>query len=1090
MVEDNITAPANYKGIMVSSTFKGLERHRAALMTALRKEELFAIGMEDDVPTPEGDLISSSLKMVRKGSAYIGLISHRCGQVPECAERNPHGCSITRLEFEEAQRLGLPTLIFVMGDAHPVTKRDIETDPEKIKKLKAYRERAKKGRIYVEFESLEDFTQQAIHAVARLREYLQEQETPTPPEPKEPDSEKPEPIPTPPAFHAEPPYIGSHEFVGRRSQLETLDDWAGPADSHPILLYEAIGGTGKSLLTWEWVTKHATSVRDDWAGRFWYSFYERGAIMADFCRRALAYITGKPLDEFKKKKTAELGEMLLQQLQAKPWLIVFDGLERLLVAYHRYDAAQITDEEAGDAVDQIAQRDPCTAIRPEDDELLRSLSGAAPSKLVFTSRLVPRVLLNPSSQPIPGVRSERLPGLRPPDAEALFRACGVNGNSKDIQNYLQSHCDCNPLVIGVLAGLINDYLPDRGNFDAWAADPDGGDNLNLADLDLVQKRNHVLKVALAALDDKSRQLLSTLAIISEAVDYPTVSAFNPHLSPEPEKIEKPEKPEESWRWERMSDDEKKRAREEYASAIQRWEEYEQALKDRLETPDFLAAQRKLQDTVRDLEQRGLLQYDPQSRRYDLHPVVRGIAAGRLKRKETKRYGQRVVDHFSQEAHRSYEEAETLEDVRDGLHVVRTLLWMGRYQLASKAFMGELSRALLFNLEACAEILSLLRPFFPKGWDTLPDGLNVGLGAHMASNAAMALNCIGESNEALMAIGAAMLSGLQEADRRDIVSRLTNISIYLSGENRLAKVERCLVLSLDLAAQMDDKNALFRARHGRFSQFSSIGQWEDAEAMWQLLNPMGRKWSRASYRPGDAEYNYAYFRFYQGDMTEDQLAYAEQLAKEGKNRIIIRRLHGLRGKWRLEQNQYKLAAESLHEAVRMAREVAHTAEDAETLLALARFHLGQLPDPRQEAERLAKAKNPFHRGLAELWLAIGDHDQAIKHALAAYEWAWADGEPYVHRYELNKTRALLEQLGEKIPDLPPYDPNTYEKFPWEDNVVAAIEKLKTENVSRRAAEKKAKKAKKKTKKVKKKAKKTMKKAKKATKKAKKAKKRDK
>ena len=37
-------------------------------------------------------------------------------------------------------------------------------------------------------------------------------------------------IPKPPAFHAEPAYLGSHEFVGRRAELETLDDWALPSD--------------------------------------------------------------------------------------------------------------------------------------------------------------------------------------------------------------------------------------------------------------------------------------------------------------------------------------------------------------------------------------------------------------------------------------------------------------------------------------------------------------------------------------------------------------------------------------------------------------------------------------------------------------------------------------------------------------------------------------------------------------------------------------------------------------------------------------------------------------------------------------------
>ena len=175
------------------------------------------------------------------------------------------------------------------------------------------------------------------------------------------------------------------------------------------------------MLTWEWTVNHASAAAPDWAGTFWYSFYEKGAVMADFCRRALAYMTGQPLDALRKKRQPELSGQLLRQLQARPWLLVLDGLERVLVAYHRYDAAQVADEEAG-RTDEIGRRDPSAAIRPQDDELLRALAGAAPSKILITSRLVPRALLNQAGQPIPGVLHEHLPGLRPADAEALLRA--------------------------------------------------------------------------------------------------------------------------------------------------------------------------------------------------------------------------------------------------------------------------------------------------------------------------------------------------------------------------------------------------------------------------------------------------------------------------------------------------------------------------------------------------------------------------------------------------------------------------------------------------------------------------------------------
>jgi hypothetical protein len=43
----------------------------------------------------------------------------------------------------------------------------------------------------------------------------------------------------------------------------------------------------------------------------------------------------------------------------------------------------------------------------------------------------------------------------------------------------------------------------------------------------------------------------------------------------------------------------------------------------------------------------------------------------------------------------------------------------------------------------------------------------------------------------------------------------------------------------------------------------------------------------------------------------------------------------------------------------------------------------------------------------LWTAIGDREQAKKHALVAYEEAWVDGEPFVDRYELTQAITLLQ-----------------------------------------------------------------------------------
>lgn len=527
------------------------------------------------------------------------------------------------------------------------------------------------------------------------------------------------------------------------------------------------------------------------------------------------------------------------------------------------------------------------------------------------------------------------------------------------------------------------------------------------------------------------------------MDYETLKALNPHLPPEIGDVPVPEKPGEGWDWEYLSDQEKQKATNDYPDAVQRRAEYEQAVQARLRSLIFLAAPKRLAETIKDLESRGLLQYDRQAKHYDLHPVVRGVAAGGLAQTERETYGQRVVDYFSSQPHNPYEQAETLEDVRDALQVVRTLIQMGRFQEADNAYTNDIANTLSHNLEEYAVILALVRPFFAAGWGTLPTQVPKSSATFLATDAGNALAALGQRREALAAYTSSLVAHLESKNWRGIGICLVNLSGTFANQNRLAKEDRCLRLTHDAAILTNDKLRLFKAHLERFEQLARLGQWAEAEANWQTLDPMGRDWDRVAYRPGQAEFCYAKARFWEGNLREEHLAKAERLASDGHVRPLTRSLHRLRGNWRLMQGEWKLAAESLHEAVRMAREVGQTDATAETQLALAKFRLGQLADPQREAELLAGARWISSLTLAELWRAIGDLERAIEHALAAYRWAWADGEPFVHRYDLNKSRALLEQLGAEIPNLPPYDPTKDEKLPWEDAVVAAIEELRAE-----------------------------------------------
>ncbi len=75
---------------------------------------------------------------------------------------------------------------------------------------------------------------------------------------------------------------------------------------------------------------------------------------------------------------------------------------------------------------------------------------------------------------------------------------------------------------------------------------------------------------------------------------------------------------------------------------------------------------------------------------------------------------------------------------------------------------------------------------------------------------------------------------------------------------------------------------------------------------------------------------------------------------------------------------------------------------------------------------------------ERLVAVNQTDRVRDHALKGYEWAWANGPPYVrHRY-LEECRAVLHALNEPEPQLPPFDPEKHKPFPWEADIHRMLE----------------------------------------------------
>jgi hypothetical protein len=105
----------------------------------------------------------------------------------------------------------------------------------------------------------------------------------------------------------------------------------------------AIGGMGKSALTWKWFNDIAPQEMNPLAGLMWWSFYESDASFENFIIRALAYVSKRSIEEIQKVNPQDRESQLLAILDKEPFLLVLDGLERILIAYARMDAAYLTD---------------------------------------------------------------------------------------------------------------------------------------------------------------------------------------------------------------------------------------------------------------------------------------------------------------------------------------------------------------------------------------------------------------------------------------------------------------------------------------------------------------------------------------------------------------------------------------------------------------------------------------------------------------------------------------------------------------------------------------------------------------------------
>jgi hypothetical protein len=159
-------------------------------------------------------------------------------------------------------------------------------------------------------------------------------------------------------------------------------------------------------------------------------------------------------------------------------------------------------------------------------------------------------------------------------------------------------------------------------------------------------------------------------------------------------------------------------------------------------------------------------------------------------------------------------------------------------------------------------------------------------------------------------------------------------------------------------------------------------------------------------------------------------------------MVMRGVTWIRGQWSQSRCQWSKAATYLEEYIKLMSEVNLDASGEEARLALAQLKLGQSQPFREVADRISKVEDPPYSALAELYLALGDYENARKYVRIGYVEAWSDGAPYVCWPTLQHCRRIFEALGDLEPRLAPFDPHSKQPFSFEEKLSAYVQKKRT------------------------------------------------
>ncbi|UCC64883.1 MAG: DUF4062 domain-containing protein, partial [Anaerolineae bacterium] len=906
---------------------------------------------------------------------FVGVVGHLYGSCPEASEQ-----SYTEREYEAAIAAGLPRLMFIAPEDFSLPMQLREPD-EKWRKQHAFRERVSQARIRDTFTSPNDLARRVVQAI---RNWEQEQAAIE----RRPLAVCAEGVmPLPPQFYFAHPYPLQEHFTGRVREREMLTEWL-TRGQRPVLAVIALGGMGKSALTWAWLQRDvlglplpglsqdpsevAEACRVPEATRprgvLWWSFYEREARFAAFLEEALSYASGGRVDPAAMASTYERIQALVALLQQRRLLLVLDGFERELRAYASLSAAY-----QGDAVAEDERGDFRACTDPHATTFLRWVAALPlQSRVLLTSRLFPREL-----DDLAGCRREDLTALDPDDAVAFFGAQGVRGTRAEIQAACVPY-GYHPLALRLLAGTIVRDPSRPGDVTVAARySPIPG---------LVPREHHILALAYDALRPPLQKLLSWLAAFRSPVEYEVAAVLSPFES-----------------------------------------------------------KRELGVAFRELVDRGLLFFDRERGRYDLHPIVRAYAYDQLSDRRSTHT--QLRNYFA--GLPVVRQVRSIDDLTNLVELYYHSVRSGQYDEAFSLYTNQLREPLYFRIGAHLMCIALLHELFPSLQDLDVPLSKLESQAWLLGDLARCYAQSGQPYQAAPLIEASVSINRKCQNERGLIVALGYLANAQLELGNLAAAEAALRerILLSRVSLESGEEAVSHRQLARVLAYQ--GQFLNAARELQI--------AASSFR-----------RIYQEQpLAEEEIRNRELLGKSGHRLCVVwifmalcaflagrahatlaaaRRAYKLalrRGyerdliesKW-LVGAAYRMLGElseaesRLVEALSGCRKASFVVLEPDILLEFARLQFAlarrslalererRCQEARDHADEALSIANrceyrlkqaDIHSFLAQLELSIGNIAEARKNAEIAKERAWCDGPP--HRYEVafQEAERLLERI---------------------------------------------------------------------------------